>query len=125
MCHDALRTRDRVSSNLKAIRPGEGESVREEVGEDKDRGVDTGAPKFGALLSRYDSQSAGAGFEGGSSHVDDAVAVGVGLHDGHEASASGTAFDSSDIVADRAQVHLGPGTARDFRGDVIGQAVVR
>jgi hypothetical protein len=40
------------------------------------------------------------------------VAIGIRLHDGHQARVSGPAFEGLYVVSHGAKVNLGPGTAR-------------
>src|ERR687897_1290811 len=103
--------RKRVGRDDEPVLLGEPEPVRQEVGEDEYGNPYLGASQFGALLGGHDGQSVRPGLERHAGDRDRAVAVGVGLHDGHEASAGGSMFEGADVVANGAKIYLGPGTA--------------
>src|SRR5919112_3493283 len=125
MRSDALGAWDGMGRDLEAVLSGEGELVREEVGKDENRGPYAGLPQLRTLLYRHDGQRASTGFESGAGDGDGAVTVGVGLYDSHEPGVRGAALEGADIVPDRAEVHLSPGTARSLRYAATCQAVLR
>src|SRR5215211_7388210 len=91
---------------------GERQLLRQEVGEDQDRGRDTRAPQLGALLDSDDGQCVRPGLERGAGDGHRAVTVGVGLHHGHQVCSPRPAPEGADVVAHGAQLYLGPGAAR-------------
>ena len=56
-----------------------------QVGEDQDRDFEARAPQFSPLLDGDDGEGVCTGFDAGAGHLGGAVAVGVRLHDGHQA----------------------------------------
>ena len=94
------------------------------LGEDEDRGVEHRLAQLDGLVDRGDAQPFGAGVERGARHLDRAVAVRVGLDDGHQTRARAeTAAVLAHVVADGGQVDLDPRPTAIDGGD--GAQLVR
>src|SRR5215217_8699156 len=115
---DATRARQGMRCDGQSKLLGERQPVRQEIGEDQYGGLYPGAPQLGALLDGDDGQRVRPSLERGAGDRDRAVAVGVGLHDGHEASSFRPTLEGADVVSDGAEVYPGPGPAggADARG---------
>src|SRR5215203_1702004 len=109
---DAPRARDGVSRHGQAMRFGQREPIRQEVGENQDRDFHTSAPQLRPFLDGDDGQRVRPCLDTGAGHLHGAMAVSVSLDHGHQARVRGPAFERAHVVAHGAQIHLRPGTAR-------------
>src|SRR5215213_6306321 len=109
---DAPRARDGVSRHGQAMRFGQRELIRQEVGENQDRDFHTSAPQLRPFLDGDDGQRVRPCLDTGAGHLHGAMAVSVSLDHGHQARVRGPAFERAHVVAHGAQIHLRPGTAR-------------
>ena len=94
------------------------------LGKHENRGVDQAFAQFDALVDRGDAQVVGAGVQRRLRNAHRAVAVCVGLHDGHHMTTRADhLLDGGGVVADGVQVDFQPGpTAILFRdgGQLLG-----
>ena len=88
------------------------------LGEHKDRRVDQAFAQLDALVDRGDAQVVGAGVQRRLRNAHRAVAVCVGLHDGHHMAARADhLLDGGGVVADGVQVDFQPGPTTVLLGD--------
>src|SRR5215212_203111 len=108
---DATRARQRVRRDDQSELLGEDQPVRQEVGEDQDRSPDPCAPQLGTLLDGHDGKRVSPRLQCCAGNRDRAVAVRVGLHHRHQTRLRSPVFERADVVADSAEIYLGPGPA--------------
>src|SRR5829696_5772145 len=109
---NAPRARDGVGRHGQAMRFGQREPIRQEVGENQNRDFHTSAPQLRPFLDGDDGQRVRPCLDTGAGHLHGAMAVSLSLDHGHQARVRGPAFERAHVVAHGAQIHLRPGTAR-------------
>ena len=90
-----------------ALGNGSGEGIHRGMAQNQNGGVQTGLPQFHGFQHGADAEE-GAFFPQKPGHLDGAVAVGIGLDDGHHRH-TGFFPDGVEVVGNGVQVDLDPG----------------
>src|SRR5688572_9380994 len=109
---DAPRAPDGVGRHGQVMLFSYREPIRQEVGEDQDRNVQTRAPQLRSFLDGDDGERIRPGLDTGTGYLDGAMSVSVRLDDSHQVRVRGPAFEGDHVMSHGAKVHLRPGTAQ-------------
>src|SRR5579875_2851058 len=89
---------------------------RRRLGEGQDGSVEAGGPQLEALLHQGHGQPLGPGAEGGSRHLDGAVAVAVGFDNGAQNGGGDEGGERAGVVRHGGKIHFGPRRAETAAG---------